>query len=530
MTTNYPVCIERLSGAGIIRVAAKHNLREIAAEIGAGSHIDAARIEDNFILRGPDTAADVVLTAKSLMSAAGITKLRKNAVTALELLFTLPSHSAIDARSFFEDATCWAARHFSVPILSSVVHLDEAVPHCHVLMLPLANGKMNGSDLHGGRAKLAAMQASFHKEVGANYGFIRHAPKKRLSATEREAALECARQHFKKKYAMTVDEISVLLKPHAADPIALLRGLGITVDSVRFKSKSFVEIMTAPCKPERRNPIGKVIHDPIGIAENCIPMNSFPYTCVGKGFDALSVSTNSEKHGTGVVPSTSSGWYELCNVANCAPPTQQIDGYSAMMLIEPNSHTMNFAAQDPSQTSDTSGTSTTSGEKATERNSRVPCDLHSAVAIENLSFLRHRRGFINWKPRTRHPKEGLGSTVHPHITLGDSECHRPSFEGFHYPRRRPGRRTSTTRNKWLASGSARYTPASQLVSVKGGIRDPPDELANFSPTSAPRLSLRTIALSSQREGGKSWAHILLERAHRAEGCKACTVKRGLAAT
>jgi hypothetical protein len=176
----YSLTIERMYGPGIIRVAAKHNLREITAEIGADSHIDARRIRDNFRLRGPDTAAGVVLKAKALLDAAGVVKLRKNAVTALELMFTLPARTNIAVREYFEDATRWAERHFGVPVLSSIVHLDEGAPHCHVLMLPLVNGKMNGSDLHGGRSKLSNMQASFHEEVGATYGCVRQVPKKRI--------------------------------------------------------------------------------------------------------------------------------------------------------------------------------------------------------------------------------------------------------------------------------------------------------------------------------------------------------------
>ena len=88
MKAGFALNIERLYGPAIIRVAAKHLLRELAAELGADSHIDAARIKDNVILRGPDTSAGVAALAKSLMDAAGVTKCRKGAVMGLELLFT----------------------------------------------------------------------------------------------------------------------------------------------------------------------------------------------------------------------------------------------------------------------------------------------------------------------------------------------------------------------------------------------------------------------------------------------------------
>lgn len=189
MTTGYALAIKRLYGSGIVRVAAKHNLREIAAEIGADGHIDRARIADNFILRGAATADGVAHLAKSLMDAAGAVKFRKTSVMALELLFTLPAATAIDPRKYFERATTWAEAHFGVPVLSSVVHLDEGAPHAHALLLPLVDGRMGGSDLHGGKAKLWAMQTSFHDQVGASYGLARQTPQKRHSATVRSAAL-----------------------------------------------------------------------------------------------------------------------------------------------------------------------------------------------------------------------------------------------------------------------------------------------------------------------------------------------------
>lgn len=275
--------IGRIYGPGGVRAAAKHNLREIAAEIGADSHIDVERIGDNFILRGRNGAADVALEAKASMEKAGVTKVRKNAVMALELLFMLPSHTSIDQREYFERATSWAEAYFAVPVLSSIVHLDESAPHCHVLMLPLVNGKMNGSDLHGGKAKLWAMQKSFHQEISANYGFVRQEPRKRASVTSRAAAMKQLRNYFQTTSKMSPGAIQALLMPHAQDPHTLLQALGITAQPLRSAPKSFVEIMTAPCEPERRNASQhKVIHGARTInAEE--PRDSIPYTCVGKG-------------------------------------------------------------------------------------------------------------------------------------------------------------------------------------------------------------------------------------------------------
>ena len=163
--------IKKLTGKSIIQVAAKHNLREILTEYGAGheGHIDPSRAQFNYVLRGPDTAASVANAARSLLDNAGIKTLRKDAVQALEIIFSLSPQVPINHREYFTDATIWAESHFNAPIISATVHLDEAAPHCHVLVLPLINGRMIGSDLMGSRAKLLALQSDFYAQVGQRY-------------------------------------------------------------------------------------------------------------------------------------------------------------------------------------------------------------------------------------------------------------------------------------------------------------------------------------------------------------------------
>ncbi len=145
--------IKKLTGKTIIYLAAKHNHREILAEIGAaqGGHIDLSRVGFNYVLRGLDTAHGVAGMAQSLLDNAGVKTLRKDAVRALEIIFSLPPDSAIDHARYFEDSTQWAEQYFQAPVISAVVHLDEAAPHCHVLVLPLVYGRMVGSDLMGSR-------------------------------------------------------------------------------------------------------------------------------------------------------------------------------------------------------------------------------------------------------------------------------------------------------------------------------------------------------------------------------------------
>ncbi|KQQ37492.1 hypothetical protein ASF61_22400 [Duganella sp. Leaf126] len=245
--------IKKLTGKAIIEVAARHNHREILAELGAasGGHIEPARVRLNRVLRGHGTAAGVASHARALMDAAGIKSTRKDAVRGLELIFSLPSDSSIDHDLFFNESVQWAGEYFAVPIISAIVHNDEAAPHCHVLLLPLVNGRMVGSDLMGGRAKLLAMQADYHVRVGQRHGFTRQAAQKRVSAAARKQALDRAFKMLHANSGLSEAVLLALLAPHANDPAPLLLALGLAMAAPTAVKSDFVKMMTKPCKPEK---------------------------------------------------------------------------------------------------------------------------------------------------------------------------------------------------------------------------------------------------------------------------------------
>ncbi|MFC0169346.1 plasmid recombination protein [Pseudoduganella danionis] len=245
--------VKKLVGAGIVRAAAKHNLREIAAELGADGHIDVSRIVYNLVLAGADSAEMIAKESQTALKAAGVTKLRRDAVRVVELVFSLPLATQIDQRQFFVDAVSWAGEYFKVPILSAVVHNDESAPHCHVLLLPLVDGRMVGSDLVGGRHRLVAMQDDFYSGVAAKYGLSKPTPQKRISATERQRALALIRECLHANSGLQDNVIDALLAPHGRDPVPLMLALGIDLPEPEPKKGGFVQMMTKPCKPERKS-------------------------------------------------------------------------------------------------------------------------------------------------------------------------------------------------------------------------------------------------------------------------------------
>lgn len=246
------VSIKKLTGKAIIEVAAKHNHREIIAELGAthDGHIAPARVALNRIIRGHSTAAAVAGQAQAMMTAAGVTTMRKDAVRALEIVFSLPPAAPVDHERFFNEAVMWAERYFAVPVISAIVHNDEAAPHCHALLLPLVDGRMIGSDLMGGRAKLQAMQADFHTHVGKLHGLDRQAEQARPGTEARRQAMALAFECLEANSGLQDALLRTLLGPHEANPAPLLSALGLPMPGAPVDHENtFAGIMTRPCKP-----------------------------------------------------------------------------------------------------------------------------------------------------------------------------------------------------------------------------------------------------------------------------------------
>ena len=261
-----------MSGAAFVRVkkirlkensniikAARHNKREIQAELGAVGTIDPARMHLNYTLAGPAAAADVALLAKELMAAAGVGKLRKDAVQALELVFSLPVSSAIDHHDYFDACTAWAGAAYGCAILSSDVHLDEAAPHCHVLLLPLVDGRMAGSDLYGGKQELMAMQEQFHAVVAGKFGLSK--PPARLSGTAKQAGAKAVLQRLRETgdSALKSRAWAVIRAAVESDPAPFVLALGIEIaEPAKKPLRTMEQIFTGKGKgpAKERNPIG----------------------------------------------------------------------------------------------------------------------------------------------------------------------------------------------------------------------------------------------------------------------------------
>ena len=237
--------VKKLKGGGIVLAAARHNLREIQAELGAGGTIDPTRMRLNVVMHGPGDAADVAALAKARMQAAGVGKLRKDAVQAIELVFSLPHCTVMDKRHYFADCLAWAGARFGADnILSAVAHHDEAAPHMHVLLLPLV----------GNRRTLADMQVAFHSAVASQHG-LRKAPK-RLAGPSKDAAAHLVLQHLR----VTSDAVlrsaawPTIRDAIERDPAPFIEALGLHLAAPQKPSKTMAQIFTSKGKGPRREP------------------------------------------------------------------------------------------------------------------------------------------------------------------------------------------------------------------------------------------------------------------------------------
>ena len=211
--------------------AGKHNLRLIDTEIGSykGGRIDPSRSNLNQILEGPFTPKGIEDLAKELIVKNITKKLRKDAVIAVEIIFSPKIGFSKDFNEFFEDCLQWSKSFYKLPILSAITHFDEQVPHLHILMLPLVGNRMIGSSIVGYKGKLRYAKEDFMRQLATKYQLIQYVRPEHFSSEVREAVtIRALREVFsirdKKSWEMQ-DVIDVL----KVNPFPLAQAVGIEV-------------------------------------------------------------------------------------------------------------------------------------------------------------------------------------------------------------------------------------------------------------------------------------------------------------
>lgn len=332
--------LKKLKGSGILLAAARHNRRAIQAEFGADGHINPARSHLNETLRGPVSPDGVAQQAKAAMQAAGVGKLRKDAVVGIEAVFSLPVDHSIDHRQYFAQCVEWTGAQFggAENILSADIHHDEAQPHVHILLVPLFNGRMVGSDMVGNRQSLLALQSKFFNEVARPFGLTKP-PIRLLGIAKTEAAARViAIMKANQDPALKSDTWAVIRAAIESDPAPFAAALGVVVATKAKRLKSSTAIFTSSGKgpkTEARPPKPYRVQAPEnGQTLSCVGLTSKPSPSISLPGRSRPTSHDHERVIQG----------ETIRVRDDDLPADTWDAITGSFLPRPVSHQANKAA------------------------------------------------------------------------------------------------------------------------------------------------------------------------------------------
>lgn len=250
--------IKKLKGQSIIKKAAGHNKRSIPTD----EKVDPKRTHLNYAIDGPATAGDVAQLAKDLMAAAGLNEIRKDAVRGIEIVFSLARNHQLNERDYFTNCATWAALYYGGVILSIDVHKDESAPHCHLILLPLVNGRMVGNKLIGYVKELSAMQAQFHLEVASKYGLSKSPPK--LTGEAKEAAVKAVLEKMRETGDKALQSAvwAVIRDSIESDPAPFVAAMGIELQAPKKKLRTMAQIFTSKGKGKSKEGLNTIAFAP----------------------------------------------------------------------------------------------------------------------------------------------------------------------------------------------------------------------------------------------------------------------------
>ena len=236
-----------------LREAFKHNKREIQRELGARSHIDAERIHLNKSLIDDSPTDELMLRLLENIDAYeehGSKRIRREAVLALEVLFSLPAmRRDIDQTAYFNDCLVWVKGQLApAAAMTAHIHLDESCPHMHVIMLCVTPTKLIGSYVKGDRRKYHERSQDFFIKVAEKYGFTR-APEKLRKVDKIQLAKQVISLAESSGDPMTKSpHYSLIQYKIREDPTPFANNLGIEIRTTPAKMRTSTQIMTSKGK------------------------------------------------------------------------------------------------------------------------------------------------------------------------------------------------------------------------------------------------------------------------------------------
>lgn len=248
--------------AHIVPVVAKHLCREIPAEVcRSGGRIDPGRTALNYsLLPGRMSEATITARAIAVMEEHGIEwqQKRKDQIMSVELVFSLPPGFKDDQRIFFAECLRWTERHFPQPaqIIAAVVHLDEALPHLHIVLVPIVeHGRMDGHKVIGYKGVYTKRVNSFHDEVAQRFGLRKPRRKMKLTSAQRhQLADRIIAQLMADGWVASPVSVKEMRRMLIADPLPMAQSMGLSAhdaDVIDSQQKAYaVAVDGVPSLPD----------------------------------------------------------------------------------------------------------------------------------------------------------------------------------------------------------------------------------------------------------------------------------------
>ena len=258
-----------------LEAAAKHNKRELAAELEGRGRIDADRVKLNYSIAGAGNVAGVLGLASQLMADIDHKPKRLDYCQAVEIVFSLPPTTTIDTAQYFAACVAWCCDRFGAGnILSADVHHDEPSSpfHAHVLIAPIQAGRWIGGALID-RTNTQTMRESFGRDVAAVYG-LRMGD--RLTGKRKGEAVAMVLADIETHHRAVI--ASSLWQPLRQaierNPAPFIESMGLELaDRHAKKMKTMAQIFTSTGKGAKRETLHLRKPNPIGIEPSPKPAN-----------------------------------------------------------------------------------------------------------------------------------------------------------------------------------------------------------------------------------------------------------------
>lgn len=208
---------------------------------------DSSRIHLNRVLRGSNVRKELFADVANRLADV---KMRANAKVGIELIMSLHAGTPIDQDAYFDDCVNWADKFFGVHIVSAVSHGDQENRHVHILMLPVKDGRLCGTDLvGGGPVFLRSLNDKFYEDVAKGYGLPPRGQQKRLGGAVRREAVAAARRALSATYGLPEPLLNAIFTS-GSNIEAVLSSLQIPVPQVKVAG-SFVATMCKKIRTEK---------------------------------------------------------------------------------------------------------------------------------------------------------------------------------------------------------------------------------------------------------------------------------------